>query len=90
MERRSGSVRSAQRDMLCSQIGKLTPRPVALESTNVTVGLYFQGNYCFFFFWLGRFNGAIYIYIETEILCKSSNRVCSLRKIIEANKGSIK
>ncbi|KAJ0976211.1 hypothetical protein J5N97_018176 [Dioscorea zingiberensis] len=37
MVKRSGSVRSAQKSMQCNQTGRLTPRLVALESTNVTV-----------------------------------------------------
>ena len=42
--KRSGSARSARSVMLCSQIGKHTPRPVALENINVIVELSFQGN----------------------------------------------
>ena len=44
MARRSGSARSAPRNMLCSQIGKHTPKLVAPKSINVTVELHFQGN----------------------------------------------
>ena len=42
--RRSGNVTSAPRSMLFNQTGKLTPRPVALESTDVTVEPSSQGN----------------------------------------------
>lgn len=44
MVRRSGSVTSAPRNMLFSQIGKLIQKLVALESTDVTVALYSPGN----------------------------------------------
>lgn len=43
MGRRSGSARNAPNGMPFSPTGKLTPRPVALGSTNATAGLYFQG-----------------------------------------------
>ena len=50
--------------MLCSQIGKRTPRPVALGNTNATVGLYFQGNSNLFYFYLlpQTFVGRVYIW----------------------------
>lgn len=44
MVRRSGNVRSALRGMQFNQIGKLTLRLVALESTDVTVEPSSQGN----------------------------------------------
>lgn len=43
-ERKSGSARSAQSDMLCNPTGKLTLKPVAPGNTNVTVEQYFHGN----------------------------------------------
>lgn len=46
MAKRSGNVTSVLRNMRFSQIGRLTPRFVAPESTNAIVGLCFQG-----FFW---------------------------------------
>ena len=42
--RRSGNVTSARRGMRFNQIGKLILRPVAQESTNVTVEPFSQGN----------------------------------------------
>uniref|UniRef100_M1C039 Nucleic acid binding protein n=1 Tax=Solanum tuberosum TaxID=4113 RepID=M1C039_SOLTU len=42
MEKRSGNVKSVQRDMLCNQIGKLTLRLVALENIDVIVVLFSQ------------------------------------------------
>ena len=44
MVRRSGNVTSAQRGMQFNQIGKLTPKLVALGSTDVTVEPFSQGN----------------------------------------------
>ena len=44
-ERRSGSVTSAQRSMLFNLIGRLTLKPVALESIDVTVEPFFPGTY---------------------------------------------
>ena len=44
MVRRNGSVRSAQKNMLSSLIGKPILRLVALENTDVTVALSSQGN----------------------------------------------
>ena len=43
MGRRSGNVKSAQRSMLFSQIGKLTPKPVVLENIDVIVEPFFPG-----------------------------------------------
>lgn len=45
MERRSGNVTSAQRSMLFSQIGKLTLKPVVLESIDVIVEPFFPGKF---------------------------------------------
>lgn len=44
MVRRNGNVRNAQRSMQFNQIGKHTPKLVALGSTDVTVAPFFQGN----------------------------------------------
>ena len=49
--RRSGSVKSALRDMLCNLIGKPIPRPVVLENTDVTVALSSLGNFIIFLFY---------------------------------------
>jgi len=43
MERRSGNVKSAQRSMRFSLIGKLTPKLVVLENTDVIVEPFFPG-----------------------------------------------
>ena len=45
MERRNGSVRNAQKDMLFNLIGKPILRLAVLENTDVTVALFSQGNY---------------------------------------------
>lgn len=44
MERRSGNATNARRSMLFNQIGKRIPRLVALESIDVTVVPFSQGN----------------------------------------------
>lgn len=47
MVRKNGSVRSVLRGMLFNLIGKLIQKLVELENTDVTVGLFFQGNKLF-------------------------------------------
>lgn len=47
MGRRNGSVKSAQRDMLFSRIGKPIPRFVAPESIDVIVVPFSQGNFIY-------------------------------------------
>ena len=44
MERKSGSVRNAQRSMLFNQIGRLILRPVEQENIDVIVEPFSQGN----------------------------------------------
>lgn len=50
MERRNGSVTSAPRNTQSNLTGKLTPKPVELENTNVIVVPYSPGTYFNYYF----------------------------------------
>ena len=67
-ERRSGSVRNAQRSMQFNQIGRLTLKPVGQENIDVTVepsspGSSFYNQFSYTFFVLVFIHTHIYTYI---------------------------
>ena len=89
-ERRSGSVRNAQRSMQFNQIGRLTLKPVGQENIDVTVepsspGSSFYNQCSYTFFVLVFIHTHIYTYIYIYICMYIYICVCSPARLKAPN-----
>ena len=89
-ERRSGSVRNAQRSMQFNQIGRLTLKPVGQENIDVTVepsspGSSFYNQFSYTFFVLVFIHTHIYTYIYIYIYVCIYICVCSPARLKAPN-----
>ena len=89
-ERRSGSVRNAQRSMQFNQIGRLTLKPVGQENIDVTVepsspGSSFYNQFSYTFFVLVFIHTHIYTYIYIYICMYIYICVCSPARLKAPN-----
>ena len=95
-ERRSGSVRNAQRSMQFNQIGRLTLKPVGQENIDVTVepsspgsSFYNQFSYTFFVLVFIHTHIYIHIYIYIYVCIYIYMCVCVLARAAQSSKLSL-